>query len=82
MDIEGLMKYISDEQKTLVRDLIKLKATVGEKYLHPQQDHLESLAVELFEYAEVNKAGLQVNRTDMRPLDQFFLKMLNENAHY
>jgi uncharacterized protein len=82
MHIEGLMKYISDEEKALLRDLIKLKATVGEKYLHPMQDVLQSWVLELFDYIEANKTNLDVNRTDIGLLNQFFLKMLKDNAHY
>lgn len=82
MHIEGLMKYVEDEYKERLRDLIKLKATVGEKYLHPKDSALNALIMELFEFIEAGKESLAVNNTDMASLNNFFLKMLYAKADH
>lgn len=76
MDIFGLMQYTSEEQKQKLHALIQLKATVGEKYLHPKDAQLNEWINEWMKKAEANKAALQVNKNDMTELNAFFLKML------
>jgi hypothetical protein len=80
MHIERLMKYIDEDKKTLLRELIELKSTVGEKYLHPKDEKLNNWIVELFESVESNKENLGVNKTDFSPLNNFFLKTIYEGA--
>jgi len=76
MEIEGLMRYTDDEYRNKLRELIKFKATVGEKYLHPKDAKLNAWIMTLFEYLETAKQGLAVNRTGMALLNDFFLKMV------
>jgi predicted nucleotidyltransferase len=82
MHIEGLMKYVEDEYKERLRNLIKLKATVGEKYLHPKNEKLNAWIMELFEFIEASKESLTVNNADMGLLNEFFLKMLYAKADH
>lgn len=76
MDIYGLMKYVTDEQKEKLNRLIALKATVGEKYLHPKDAILNEYIGEWLEKAEINKNRLLINENNMTQLNEFFLKML------
>jgi predicted nucleotidyltransferase len=80
MHIEGLMKYINEHQRKLLRGLIGLKSTVGEKYLHPKDENLNIWITELFEFIESNKENLGVSKTDFSLLNNFFLKTLYERA--
>jgi len=82
MEIEGLMKYIDDEYKFRLRELIKLKATVGEKYLHKKEDTLHKWITEQFEKIEAAKDGLKHNKSDMRLLNAFFIKNLYEKTDH
>jgi len=80
MHISGLMKYISDEHKDRLNELIALKATVGEKYLHKRDERLNDWVLNLFEYIEAAKHDLAVNKAGMSLLNKFFLKMLYAKA--
>lgn len=80
MDIEGLMKLIDTERRVEVRDLIKLKEGVGEKYLHKKDESLNKWVSYLFETLEGSKVNLGVSRADNSELNRFFLKMINGNA--
>lgn len=82
MHIEGLMKYVENEYKERLRDLIKLKATVGEKYLHPKDEKLNTWIESLVEYIESEKSKLTVNKADIGLLNEFFLKMLYAKANH
>jgi predicted nucleotidyltransferase len=81
MHIEGLMKYVEEEYKERLRELIVLKATVGEKYLHKKEEQLNEWILSLFEYIEAGKENLAVNNADMGLLNEFFLKMLYAKAN-
>jgi uncharacterized protein len=76
MDIFGLMQYVSPEQIEKLNELIKLKAAVGEKYLHPKDTLLNEWIEEWFKKAASVKDKLDVNKTAITLLNQFFLKML------
>lgn len=76
MDIFGLMKYATEEQKQKLNGLIALKATVGEKYLHPKDAILNEWITAWFEKAEAGKDKLKANKNDIAQLNEFFLKML------
>ena len=80
MDIEGLMQLTNETNRTTIRNLIALKATVGEKYLHTNVRSLNNLTNELFSIVESSKDNLGVNNNNMTLLDQFFLKTLNANS--
>jgi predicted nucleotidyltransferase len=81
MHIEGLMKYVEEEYIERLRDLIKLKATVGEKYLHPKDATLNLWILGLLEFIEAGKQNLVVNKADTKSLNQFFLKILYGKAN-
>jgi len=76
MDIFGLMQYATVEQKKKLDELIALKATVGEKYMHPENETLNEWIMVWFEKAEAAKDKLQANNNDMAQLNEFFLKTL------
>lgn len=80
MHFEGLLKYAGEDKKAELRELVELKKTVGEKYLHTRDERLHEWIVDLFAKIESGKNELGVNRTDMTLLDEFFLKMLYEKA--
>jgi uncharacterized protein len=82
MHIEGLMQYIDDGYKERLRNLIALKATVGEKYLHQKDEKLNEWLLHLFEYIEAGKENLTVNKADMSLLNEFFLKTLYAKADH
>jgi uncharacterized protein len=82
MHIEGLMQYIDDDYKERLRNLIALKATVGEKYLHQKDEKLNEWILYLFEYIEAEKGNLLVNKADMGLLNEFFLKTLYAKANH
>lgn len=80
MHTEGLMKYVDEESKDELRRLISLKATVGEKYLHPKSNFMQTLVTSLFAYLDEHKTDLGVNNKDYASLNNFFLKALHENT--
>lgn len=80
MHIEGLMKYIDGESADALRKLIALKATVGESYLHSKREAIQAFVINLFQFIEASKDNLGVNTRDYALLNNFFLKILNENA--
>ncbi len=82
MHIEGLMKYVDESKKEKLRTLIALKATVAEKYLHPKDDYLNDWITNLFEQIETAKYNLFVNNSNMKLLNEFFLKMLYAKANH
>ena len=79
MEIEGLMSLLSEDERFNLRELIKLKATVNEKYLHQKDRLMQEFVLELFAFIEPFKSQLGVNDSNYALLDQFFLKILNEN---
>jgi predicted nucleotidyltransferase len=80
MHIEGLMQYAEQSVKERLRELIKLKAGVGEKYLHRKDAMLNEWILERLKHLETAGQNLGVNRTDMSLLNEFFLKMLHAKA--
>ena len=82
MHIEGLMQYVDDEYRERLRTLITLKATIGEKYLHPREEKLNEWIVNLFNTVESAKDKLVVNKKDIGLLNDFFIKMLYGKAHH
>ncbi|MGC4100432.1 nucleotidyltransferase domain-containing protein [Ferruginibacter sp.] len=82
MHIEGLMHYIDEAYKNRLRDLIALKATVGESYLHKKDDRLHEWIMGLVEYIETEKNDLPASNADMASLNAFFLKMLYAKADH
>lgn len=77
MHIEGLMQYAEQAVKDKLRELIRLKAGVGEKYLHSKDPMLNEWILEKLKHVETAGQNLGVNRTDMSLLNEFFLKMLH-----
>ncbi len=80
MDIEGLMRYITDDIKQKINSLIDLKRTVGEKYMHRKDQDLHAWITAMFDFIENHKDNLGVNRSDISSLNQFFLKQLKNEA--
>jgi len=80
MHIEGLMQKIGTDEREKLRELIQLKAGVGEKYLHPHDAAIDGWMELLWEKIETSKQNLGVCKTGFTPLNEFFLKMVNEYA--
>lgn len=78
MHIEGLMKYSPTDVNTEIRELIKLKSTVEEKYLHEKNSQLNDWIAGLFSMLDGKKHDLSVNQSNMRALNDFFLKKMYE----
>lgn len=76
MHIEGLMQHTDEKMKNRLRELIQLKAGVGEKYLHNKDIQMNGWIEGLFKRLEVSKQSLGVNKMDMLLLNEFFLKMV------
>jgi uncharacterized protein len=75
MQLEGLMKYIDEDLKKRFRELIKLKATVGEKYLHKADADLFDWIKTMFEKLTLAKDNIRINNEGMGSLNDFFIKM-------
>jgi hypothetical protein len=81
MHIEGLMQLTTEKNRALLRNLIALKATVGEKYLHKKDPALHAIAAELFDFLENPKVSLGVNDHNYDLLNEFFLKILHASTN-
>jgi uncharacterized protein len=81
MQIEGLFKYIDDDLKNRFRELIKLKATVGEKHLHKADADLFEWIKTMFEKLALAKDNIKVNNEGMGSLNDFFIKMFYAKAN-
>lgn len=81
MHIGGLMTYVDKQDRQMLEDLILLKATVGETYLHPQTEAMRRFVAGLFDFIEPSKNNLGVNNKDYSLLNDFFLKLLHESAN-
>ena len=82
MNINALMDWMGDYWKNSINELINLKKTVGEKYLHPKDVELNERILAMLELVEKSKDNLKVKSVDMTGLNKFFLKMVNKNADY
>jgi len=80
MHMEGLMALIDDDYKNRFRELIRLKAGVGEKYLHPKDEALNEYIKQLWDLIEASKENLDVSNADFSLLNNYFLKTVNEHA--
>ncbi len=80
MDIEGLMVLTDETINSRLRDLIRLKAGVAEKYLHPKDETINNWKENLWIYIDASKENLGVNRTGISLLTDFFIKKVNVNA--
>ncbi len=80
MHIEGLMKYAEESVKVRLRELIELKAGVGEKYFHTNEPILNEWILEKLNQIEASGQKPGVNRNSMVLLNEFFLKMLYEKV--
>jgi uncharacterized protein len=81
MQIEGLFKYIDDDLKNRFRELIKLKATVGEKHLHKADADLFEWIKTMFEKLALVKDNIKINNEGMDSLNDFFIKMFYAKAN-
>jgi uncharacterized protein len=81
MHMEGLMILIEEEHKNKLRELVKLKATVGEKYLYPVDNVLHDWVLHLWELIENSKTSLKINSLDYSLLNEFFVKTINEKLY-
>lgn len=80
MNIQELMKYLDEDWKNRINKLIDLKKTVGEKYKHSKDEKVHKWVAVSIDMVEKLKENLKVNATDMSYLNNFFIKMLNEQA--
>lgn len=77
MNIQTLIEWMSEDWKSRINELIDLKKTVGERYLHPKDVELNERISALLELVEKSQDNLRVNKTDMSYLNRFFLKTVN-----
>jgi predicted nucleotidyltransferase len=82
MDIEGLMTKIEPEYRDKLRELIRLKETVGEKYMYAVETDLHSWIINLWGKIEMSKDKLTAKSMDYSLLDEFFLTTLNGEANH
>lgn len=82
MHLEGLLKYATEEEKMMLRELVVLKATKTESYVHPLSAWMQGLITQEFARLETAKANLRASSQDCSLLNDFFLKTLhgNDNA--
>jgi uncharacterized protein len=76
MEIFGLMQYVTEQQQRHLNELIAIKATVGEKYLHAKDEQLNEWISSWMAIADAGKDRLKANGERMTNLNHFFLKML------
>ena len=81
MDIEGLMRLIDTGRRDEIKDLIKLKERVDEKYLFKKDESLDKWISILFEMLDGAKENIGVRKADNSGLNKFFLKMVNGHAN-
>jgi predicted nucleotidyltransferase len=77
MHIEGLMIYLSEADREMIRHLIKQKAELDEAYLHEARSGELELISRLFEAVAGKGDSLRVNNEDYKKLDHFFIKQLD-----
>ena len=77
MHIDGLMHLIDEETKEQIRNLIAVKATVGEKYIYKKDQRLDSCLMDMWNKIEASKEDLGVKNMSYTLLDNFFLQILN-----
>lgn len=78
MHMEGLVKFISDEKKDFLRELIKLKSGKDENYLHPKDEAMFRLAADLFDFASAEKDRPVAASKNFGSLDTFFKNWVYE----
>ncbi|MGV8091380.1 MAG: DNA polymerase beta superfamily protein [Mangrovibacterium sp.] len=74
--LEGLQ--INSRLKERIYELIKLKATISEAYLHTKEIELNNFIQECIERADNESKDLPASKADMNSFNSFFLKMLND----
>lgn len=77
MHIEGLMVYLSEEDRHMIRELIKQKAGLNESYLHTGSADQSGLIDRLFEQVTGKGNSLPVKDESYSKLNDFFIKQLN-----
>lgn len=80
MHIEGLMQLIYEERVDQLRNLITLKATVGEKYIHKKDEGLHNWLMKLWSSIEASKENLSTNSMSYTLLNNFFIQTLNASV--
>jgi predicted nucleotidyltransferase len=81
MHLEGLMRLINENTRDELRKLVKLKATVGEKYVHPIEKSLNTWLVNLWDKIDSAKENLVANNNNYDALNDFFIQAVNEAAN-
>jgi uncharacterized protein len=66
------------DMRSYIYELIELKATKDESYLHPVRPELTQYIQKLFEKARERSPGLKGRKTKDVNLDGFFLELLND----
>jgi uncharacterized protein len=82
MHIEGLMYYVDENKRQEIRELIQLKATLGEGYLHLATAEMTQYVVQLFKQAEEGQKALKTNEQNYLLLNEFFKKTVYGNNRY
>lgn len=77
MHMDGLMKYVNDQDCRMIRELIQLKAGMNESYIHESTKQQRRLIEDLFTAVENQGDALPVCREDFSKLNSFFIKQLD-----
>ncbi len=72
MYISGLMNTIPAEVKNKINELIALKVTVEEKYLHKKENWIDDWITATFAFLETSKEKITIAKNDFNSLDIFF----------
>ena len=76
MHMEALMQLNAASHNFLLDELIALKATVGESYLHEKTPEMEEFVLDMFDTVHAGKNNLEVNNSSYALIDEFFIKTL------
>lgn len=79
MHIEGLMAYVDEAKREEIRELINLKATVDERYLHQHTAGIRKNIVQLLEQVDPAKHVLKTHNQSFALLNEFFINALHED---
>jgi hypothetical protein len=68
------------EEKMLpkIEELLYLKATVNETYLHPKEIELEAYISKILNYCESYTSAFVKHQGDTNQLNQFFREIINQ----
>lgn len=79
IEFKDLLFLLSKEQKKKVKELLKIKQEVDEKYFHPREEVLDNFISNTLEECKLIANNLPGSKRDNKLLDEVFVKVLNKN---